>query len=191
MERLETRLEGPVLVGPVIHGDHRGFFHESYRREVYAELGIPEEFVQDNHSRSGHGVLRGMHFQVGDGMAKLVRCGRGAIVDVVVDLRRGSPTFGEWEAFRLDEENLHQLYCPVGFAHGFVVVGAVADVMYKCSAYYDESIERGIAYDDPDVAIEWPAGVELQVSARDASAPRLREIEGELPFVYEPALTAS
>jgi len=175
----------------VIHGDHRGFFHESYRREVYAELGIPEEFVQDNHSRSGHGVLRGMHFQVGDGMAKLVRCARGAIVDVVVDLRRGSPTFGEWEAFRLDEENLHQLYCPVGFAHGFVVVGEVADVMYKCSAYYDESIERGIAYDDPDVAIEWPAGVELQVSARDASAPRLREIEGELPFVYEPVLTAS
>ena len=147
--------------------------------------------MQDNHSRSGHGVLRGMHFQVGDGMAKLVRCGRGAIVDVVVDLRRGSPTFGEWEAFRLDEENLHQLYCPVGFAHGFVVVGEIADVMYKCSAYYDESIERGIAYDDPDVAIEWPAGVELQVSARDASAPRLREIEGELPFVYEPALTAS
>ena len=165
----------------MIHGDHRGFFHESYRREVYAELGIPEEFVQDNHSRSGHGVLRGMHFQVGDGMAKLVRCGRGAIVDVVVDLRRGSPTFGEWEAFRLDEENLHQLYRPVGFAHGFVVVGEVADVMYKCSAYYDGSIERGIAYDDPDVAIEWPAGVELQVSARDASAPRLREIERDCP----------
>ena len=191
MQRLETRLEGPVLVKPVIHGDERGFFHESYRRNVYAELGIPEEFVQDNHSRSGLGVVRGMHFQVGDGMAKLVRCARGAIVDVVVDLRRGSLTFGEWEAFRLDEENLHQLYCPVGFAHGFVVVGEVADVMYKCSAYYDESIERGIAYDDPDVAIEWPAGVELQVSARDASAPRLREIEGELPFVYEPALTAS
>jgi dTDP-4-dehydrorhamnose 3,5-epimerase len=175
----------------VVHGDHRGFFHESYRREVYADLGIPEEFVQDNHSRSGHGVLRGMHFQVGDGMAKLVRCARGAIVDVVVDLRRGSPTFGEWEAFRLDEENLHQLYCPVGFAHGFVVVGEMADVMYKCSSYYDESIERGIAYDDPDVAIEWPAGVELQVSARDASAPRLRDVEDDLPFVYERALTAS
>jgi dTDP-4-dehydrorhamnose 3,5-epimerase len=191
MERLETRLEGPVLVRPVVHGDHRGFFHESYRREVYGELGIPEEFVQDNHSRSGHGVVRGMHFQVGDGMAKLVRCARGAIVDVVVDLRRGSPTFGEWEAFRLDEDNLHQLYCPVGFAHGFVVVSETADVMYKCSAYYDESIERGIAYDDPDVAIEWPAGVELQVSARDGSAPLLRDIEHELPFVYAPVLTAS
>jgi len=174
-----------------VHGDARGLFVETWRADAWAEHGVRAEFVQDNHSRSRQGTLRGMHFQVGDGMAKLVRCARGAIVDVVVDLRRGSPTFGEWEAFRLDEENLHQLYCPVGFAHGFVVVGEVADVMYKCSAYYDESIERGIAYDDPDVAIEWPAGVELQVSARDASAPRLREIEGELPFVYEPVLTAS
>ena len=189
MERLDTRLEGPVLVRPVVHGDHRGFFHECYRREVYAELGIPEEFVQDNHSRSGRGVVRGMHFQVGDGMAKLVRCARGAIV--VVDLRRGSPTFGEWEAFRLDEENLHQLYCPVGFAHGFVVLSETADVMYKCSAYYDESIERGIAYDDPDLAIAWPEDVELQVSARDASAPRLRDLQAELPFVYAPALTTT
>ena len=191
MRRLETRLDGPILIEPKVLGDERGFFCETYRREVFAELGIPEEMVQDNHSRSGKGIVRGMHFQIGAGAAKLVRCARGSLVDVMVDLRRGSPTFGEWEAFRLDEENLHQLYCPVGFAHGFVVVGEVADVMYKCSAYYDESIERGIAYDDPDVAIEWPAGVELQVSARDASAPRLREIEGELPFVYEPVLTAS
>ena len=191
MRRLPTQLDGPILLEPEVHGDERGFFSETYRRNVYEAAGIAGEFIQDNHSRSGRNIARGMHFQIGRGAAKLVRCGRGAIVDVVVDLRRGSPTFGEWEAFRLDEENLHQLYCPVGFAHGFVVVGAVADVMYKCSAYYDESIERGIAYDDPDVAIEWPAGVELQVSARDASAPRLREIEGELPFVYEPALTAS
>ena len=191
MDRLETRLDGPILLKPRVFGDERGFFTETYRRSIYADLGIPEEMKQDNHSRSSAKIVRGMHFQIGQGTAKLVRCGRGAIVDVVVDLRRGSPTFGEWEAFRLDEENLHQLYCPVGFAHGFVVVGEVADVMYKCSAYYDESIERGIAYDDPDVAIEWPAGVELQVSARDASAPRLREIEGELPFVYEPVLTVS
>ena len=120
-----------------------------------------------------------------------MRCGRGAIVDVVVDMRRGSPTFGEWESSRLGEENLHQRYCPVGFAHGFVVLSDAADVMYKCSSHYDESIERGFAYDDPDVAIEWPAGVELQVSARDASAPRLRDIEAELPFVYAPALTLS
>ena len=185
MERLETKIEGPILVKPVVHGDPRGFFHESYRRSVYADLGVPEDFVQDNHSRSGHGVVRGMHFQVGRGMAKLVRCARGAILDVVVDLRRGSPSFGLWEAFELSDENLHQLYCPIGFAHGFCVLSETADVMYKCSAYYDESIERGIAYDDPDVGIDWPSEVELRVSERDASAPHLRDIEDELPFRYE------
>jgi dTDP-4-dehydrorhamnose 3,5-epimerase len=185
MERLETRLEGPRLVKPVIHGDERGFFHESYRRNVYAELGIPEEFVQDNHSRSSKGIVRGMHFQVGKGMAKLVRCARGEVVDVVVDLRKGSPTFGEWEAFRLNDENLHHLYCPIGFAHGFCVTSDVADVVYKCDGYYDESIERGIAYNDPDVAIAWPKDVELVPSQRDANAPLLRDIERELPFVYK------
>jgi dTDP-4-dehydrorhamnose 3,5-epimerase len=185
MERLETRLEGPALIEPVVHGDHRGFFHESYRRNVYAELGIPEEFVQDNHSRSRLGIVRGMHFQVGRGAAKLVRCARGSIVDVVVDLRKGSPTFTQWEAFELNDENLHQLYCPVGFAHGFCVTSDVADVMYKQAPYYDESIERGIKYDDPDIGIRWPEGLELIPSERDANAPLLREVEGELPFVYE------
>ena len=183
MERLETRIEGPVLVKPVVHGDERGFFQETYRREVYAELGIPEEFVQDNHSRSRHGIVRGMHFQVGRGMSKLVRCARGAIVDVVVDLRKGSPTFGEWEAFELNDENGHQLYCPIGFAHGFCVTSELADVMYKCDAYYDESIERGIKYDDPEVGIQWP-DVELIPSQRDATAPLLSEVADELPFRY-------
>jgi dTDP-4-dehydrorhamnose 3,5-epimerase len=106
MERLQTKLEGPVLVRPVVHGDRRGFFTETYRRQAFEELGIAGEFVQDNHSRSGRGVVRGMHFQVGGGMAKLVRCGSGAILDVLVDLRHGSPTFGEWEAFELSDENL-------------------------------------------------------------------------------------
>jgi dTDP-4-dehydrorhamnose 3,5-epimerase len=182
VKRLETRLDGPILVEPLVHRDERGFFHESYRRGVYAELGIPEEFVQDNHSRSGRGIVRGMHFQVGDGMAKLVRCATGSIVDVLVDIRRASPTFGEWEAFELDDENLRQLYCPIGFAHGFCVTSDSADVLYKCSSYYDEALERGIAYDDPEVGIEWPAGIELIASARDASAPRLSEIAAELPF---------
>jgi dTDP-4-dehydrorhamnose 3,5-epimerase len=184
MRRLETRIEGPILVEPVVHGDHRGFFQETYRRNVYAELGIHDEFVQDNHSRSKLGIVRGMHFQVGHGMAKLVRCARGAILDVVVDLRRGSPSFGKWEAFELTDENLHQLYCPVGFAHGFCVTSDFADVLYKCSAYYDESIERGIKFDDPDIGIEWPA-IELIPSERDASAPRLSEIADELPFQYD------
>jgi dTDP-4-dehydrorhamnose 3,5-epimerase len=187
MERLETRLDGPVLIRPVAHLDARGFFQETYRRSTHSELGIHDEFVQDNHSRSAQGVVRGMHFQVGDGVAKLVRCARGAILDVVVDIRRGSPTFGEWEAFELTDENFHQVYCPIGFAHGFCVLSDHADVMYKQSAYYDGELERGISYDDPDVAIAWPEGIELKPSERDANAPRLTEIESQLPFVYEPA----
>ena len=190
MEIIECKLPDVKLIKPRVFGDERGFFSETYRRNVYEAGGIVGEFIQDNHSRSGRNIARGMHFQVGRGAAKLVRCGRGAIYDVVVDIRRGSPTYGQWEGFELTDENMHVLYCPVGFAHGFVVVSDTADVMYKCSAYYDESIERGIAYNDPDVAIEWPEGVELQVSARDASAPRLRDVEAELPFVYEPVLTA-
>lgn len=183
MQRLETRLEGPVLVGPVAHGDERGFFLETYRRSAYTELGISEEFVQDNHSRSRAGIVRGMHFQ--PGMAKLIRCARGAILDVVVDIRRGSPNFGRWEAFELNDQNLHQLYCPVGFAHGFAVMSDWADVVYKCSAYYDASAEGGFAYDDPDLGIEWP-DLELVPSQRDSSAPRLRDVEHELPFSYSP-----
>ena len=184
MRSLETRLEGPMLIEPVLYGDERGFFHESYRRSIFQELGVADEFIQDNHSRSSHGVVRGMHFQVGSGVAKLVRCGRGRILDVVVDIRRGSPTFGEWEAFELDDEKLHQLYCPIGFAHGFCVLSDVADVMYKQTGYYEASIDRGIKFDDPDVGIEWPEGIELIPSERDADAPLLREIEAELPFEY-------
>src|SRR5205809_1358223 len=185
MRRLETRLDGPILIEPKVLGDERGFFCETYRREVFADLGIPQEMVQDNHSRSRHGIVRGMHFQIGAGAAKLVRCARGAIVDVMVDIRRGSPTFGEWEAFPLDEDNMRMVYCPVGFAHGFCVVSDVADVMYKQSNYYADETERGIAYNDPDVAIEWPlASTQLMPSQRDTSAPLLREIERKLPFVY-------
>jgi dTDP-4-dehydrorhamnose 3,5-epimerase len=184
MRRIPSRLEGPILIEPTIHRDERGFFAEAYRADSYPELGIADEFVQDNHSHSVRGVLRGMHFAVGDGQAKLVRCPRGAIYDVVVDLRRGSPTHGEWEGFNLDEDGLRQLYCPIGFAHGFCVVSDEADVLYKVSSYYDSELERGIAYDDPDVGIEWPAGLDLIVSERDASAPRLAEIADELPFTY-------
>jgi dTDP-4-dehydrorhamnose 3,5-epimerase len=118
-------------------------------------------------------------------MAKLVRCSAGAILDVVVDLRRGSPTFGQSEAFALDDENLRQLLCPVGFAHGFCVLSELADVVYRCDAYYDPASEGGIAYDDPDLGIAWPEGLELIPSARDAAAPRLREVAEDLPFRYE------
>jgi dTDP-4-dehydrorhamnose 3,5-epimerase len=185
MERLSTRLEGPILLVPRVLGDERGFFCETYRRAPFGELGIAEEMVQDNHSRSRYGIVRGMHFQVGSGAAKLVRCARGAIYDVVVDIRVGSPTFGQWEGFELTEDNMHMAYCPIGFAHGFCVTSDVADVIYKQSNYYANETERGIAYDDPEVGIVWPLPVEdLIPSRRDAAAPRLSEIADQLPFAY-------
>jgi dTDP-4-dehydrorhamnose 3,5-epimerase len=188
MERLDTRLDGPVLLQPRVIGDERGFFCETYRQSDFKELGIQEEMVQDNHSRSRHGIVRGMHFQIGDGASKLVRCARGAIWDVLVDLRRGSPTFGQWEGFELTEDNLRIAYCPIGFAHGFCVLSEMADVLYKQSNYYSPATERGIAYNDPDLAIEWPLPVEsLQASERDGTAPRLSELADELPFVYRAA----
>jgi dTDP-4-dehydrorhamnose 3,5-epimerase len=180
VERLPTSLSGPLLLAPAVHGDARGFFLESYRRSTLAELGVDDEFVQHNHSRSRGGVVRGMHFQ--PGMAKLVRCARGAIYDVLVDLRRGSPTFGQWEGFELNDVMHHLLYCPDGFAHGFCVLSEVADVVYLTSAYYDSQLESGFAYDDPEVGIEWPAGLELTASARDAAAPPLAAITDSLPF---------
>jgi dTDP-4-dehydrorhamnose 3,5-epimerase len=184
---IPTRLPGLVAFEPVRHGDERGFFCETYRREWDADVGIPqaEEFIQDNHSRSVRGVVRGMHFHVGAGVAKLVRCARGRILDVAVDLRRGSPTYAQWEAVELDDESMRELYLPVGFAHGFCVLSEVADVLYKQTAYYDPAVERGIAFDDPDIAIEWPLRrARMIVSDRDAAAPCLREIAHELPFAF-------
>jgi dTDP-4-dehydrorhamnose 3,5-epimerase len=168
-----------------VHGDDRGFFVETFRRNVFADLGMDDELVQDNHSRSSRGIVRGMHYQVG--MAKLVRCARGTIFDVLVDIRRDSYTFGQWEGFELSDSNHRQLYCPEGFAHGFCVVSEIADVVYKCSSYYDPELEGGFAFDDPDVAIEWPQGVELLASARDRGAPLLKEIEASLPFAHTSA----
>jgi dTDP-4-dehydrorhamnose 3,5-epimerase len=185
VKRLETRLEGLLLIEPPVFGDDRGFFAETFRRSLFAELGVDEEMVQDNHSRSARGVVRGMHFQIGAGASKLVRCGRGAIYDVLVDLRRGSPTYGEWEGFELSDENMRVLYAPIGFAHGFCVTSEVADVIYKQSNYYSTEVERGIAYDDPELGIEWPLPTEeLVPSARDAEAPRLADVRDELPFEY-------
>jgi dTDP-4-dehydrorhamnose 3,5-epimerase len=186
MRALPTSLEGVLLLEPAVHGDERGFFVETFRANVWEELGVEAEFVQDNHSRSRRGTLRGMHFQTVPGQAKLVRCARGRIVDVVVDLRRGSSTFGRWEGHELDDSALRQLWVPVGFAHGFCVISEEADVVYKCSSYYDPATEAGIAYDDPDVGIAWPS-IELTVSERDRSAPRLADIADELPFVFQGA----
>jgi dTDP-4-dehydrorhamnose 3,5-epimerase len=185
---IPSRLPGAVILEPRAFPDERGFFCETYRLEWHPSAGIPpqERFIQDNHSRSTRGVVRGMHFHIGPGVAKLVRCSRGRILDVIVDLRRGSPTYSQWEAVELDDEHMRVLYVPIGFAHGFCVLSDVADVLYKQTAYYDPSVERGIAWDDPEVAIAWPTEIEPIVSARDAAAPTLRELAGELPFVYEP-----
>jgi dTDP-4-dehydrorhamnose 3,5-epimerase len=180
VEILDTRLEGPLLVRPVVHGDDRGFFQETYRRDLFESFGAVGEFVQDNHSRSRRGIVRGMHYQ--PGMAKIVRCVRGSIFDVLVDVRRQSPTFGRWEAFELSDENHHMLYCPNGFAHGFCVTSDVADVVYKTSTYWDPALESGFRYNDPAVAIDWPENVELTPSPRDAAAPTLAEIADGLPF---------
>jgi dTDP-4-dehydrorhamnose 3,5-epimerase len=188
MQPLPSRLQGPVFLQPRVFPDERGFFAETYRCQWHPQMGIPaaEDFIQDNHSRSAKGVVRGMHFHIGAGVAKLVRCARGRIIDIVVDLRQGSPTYAQWEAFELDDEQMRQLYVPIGFAHGFCVLSDVADVLYKQTAYYDPSVERGIAWNDPDVAIEWPLPREqLIVSERDQNAPRLAEIAAELPFRYE------
>jgi len=182
MQTLPTKLNGPRLLAPAVHGDERGFFLEAYRHNVFAELGIVDGFVQDNHSRSRQGIVRGMHFQ--PGQAKLIRCVRGSILDVIVDIQRGSPQFGQWESFVLDDNEHRQLYCPDGFAHGFCVLSEVADVTYKTSDYYDAEREGGFAYDDPDVGIEWPDPAGLVASARDRTAPRLAACAADLPFDY-------
>ncbi len=183
MRCLETSLPGLVVVEPVVHGDERGFFVESFRESALAELGILDHWVQDNHSRSSRGVVRGMHFALPPGQAKLVRCARGAILDVCVDLRRGSPTFGRWDAVELDDRAMRMVYVPVGFAHGYFVVSDFADVVYKCSDYYDPALEREISVTDPDLAIAWPEPPSA-LSQRDRDAPRLSEIVDLLPFTF-------
>jgi len=182
MQRMPTRIDGPVLLAPAVHGDERGFFMETWREDAWRSHGVPAGFVQDNHSRSRRGTVRGIHFQRDPGQGKLVRCARGAVLDVVVDLRRGSATFGEWESFELDDVHGHQLWIPVGFGHGFCVLSETADFVYKCTSYFDAATEAGIRFDDPAVGIEWPADVELLFSERDATAPLLADVADSLPF---------
>ena len=179
--RLETKLDGVVLVEPEVHGDDRGFLLESFNDERWRELGVDTDFVQDNHSRSRRGTLRGIHFQLRPGQAKLVRCVRGRIWDVAVDLRRDSPSYGEWEGHELDDQRHLQLFVPAGFGHGFCVLSDEADVSYKLSSHFDPDTEAGIAWDDPEVGIEWPLADPI-TSERDRTAPRLAEIADALPF---------
>jgi dTDP-4-dehydrorhamnose 3,5-epimerase len=180
-EPLPTKIDGVVLLEPAVHGDERGFMVETFRSDRWAQLGIDTEFVQHNHSRSAKGTLRGIHFQTEPGQAKLVRCPRGAIFDVAVDLRRGSATYGQWEGHILDDDKHRQLFVPTGCGHGFAVLSGIADVTYLLSSTYDPATESGIAWDDPDVGVEWPLESPL-LSERDKAAPRLSEVAETLPF---------
>ena len=172
----------PILLRPPRFGDHRGFFSETYSRRKYAEMGIDMEFVQDNHSLShAVGTLRGLHFQAPPvAQGKLVRCGRGAIFDVAVDIRRGSPTFGKWKGFKLTAENGHQLFVPVGFAHGFVTLEADSEIIYKCNDYYAPETEGAVRWDS--CGIDWPLSVDPILSDKDAIAPAL--VDFDSPFIY-------
>ena len=173
-----------IHIQPERHGDQRGFFAETYSRRKYSELGIDVEFVQDNHSLSRDvGTLRGLHFQAPPhAQAKLVRCGRGALFDVAVDIRRGSPTYGQWEGYELSAENGDQLYVPVGFAHGFLTLEPDSEIVYKCSDYYAPETEGAILWNDPDIGIDWPTDTDPILSSKDAVAPLLSDLES--PFIF-------
>ncbi|MGD2138263.1 MAG: dTDP-4-dehydrorhamnose 3,5-epimerase [Gammaproteobacteria bacterium] len=163
-----------LLVEPAVFPDARGFFMETWHAEKYRQAGLPGEFVQDNHSRSRRGVLRGLHYQLEHPQGKLVCAVTGEVYDVAVDIRRGSPDFGQWVGVRLSGENHRQVYIPPGFAHGFCVLSEQADVLYKCTALYAPGDEYGIAWDDPDLGIAWPA-LEYRLSDKDSNFPLLRD----------------
>lgn len=169
------RIPGLVLVTPTIHEDHRGFFIESYRRDLFASNGITCDFVQDNHARSRRDTLRGLHYQRTPGQAKLLRCTLGAIWDVAVDIRPGSPTFGQWAGVELSADNKRMLFVPIGFAHGYAVLSDVAEVQYKVSNVYNAATEAGVAWDDPEIGIDWKVA-EPVLSERDRSNPPIRSL---------------
>lgn len=174
MKVTPTELPGVLLVEPQLFGDARGFFLESFHAERYAAAGIPGPFVQDNLSRSTRGTLRGLHFQEPAGQGKLVQVLRGAVWDVAVDVRRGSPTFGAWVGMELNEDTRQQLWIPAGFAHGFCVLSESADFFYKCTAFYTPAAERAVRWDDPALGIRWPVQAPL-LSPKDATAPLLAD----------------
>ena len=176
MERLPTRLPGLVLLAPAVHGDARGFFMETYRADAWAAEGVPTEFVQDNHSRSRRGTLRGLHFQTAPGQAKLVRCARGAIFDVAVDIRRSSPTFGRWTGVELSAENRLMFWVPAGFAHGFATLTDEAETVYKCTTLWNPATDRTLLWNDPELGISWPV-TDAILSEKDAAGKPLRQAD--------------
>lgn len=188
MNVLPTRLPGVLLIEPRIFRDDRGYFFETWSRARYQALGLPADFVQDNLSYSRKGVLRGLHYQYPTAQGKFVSVLRGEVFDVAVDIRRGSPTFGQWEGFTLSAENGRQLYVPEGYAHGFMVTSDDALFSYKCTAPYDPSSEGSIVWDDPDLAIAWPLAGPI-LAAKDRAAPRLNGIADDRLPRYEAGVT--
>jgi dTDP-4-dehydrorhamnose 3,5-epimerase len=178
IELIPTPLDGAVVIQPRVFGDDRGFFLESWNMRAFADAGLELNFVQDNHSRSAKGVLRGLHLQNPDPQGKLVRVVAGAVFDVIVDLRRSSRTFGRWFGVELNASNKQMLWVPPGFAHGFLTLEDGTDFLYKCTEFYNPAAEQALRWDDPDLAIDWPLdGIEPQLSAKDLQAKRLSEIE--------------
>lgn len=179
MQIIDTALEAVKILEPSVFGDDRGFFLESWNRQAFEKAGLPGHFVQDNHSRSSQGVLRGLHFQVKHPQGKLVRVTRGEVFDVAVDMRRSSPQFGQWVGVSLSESNKRQLWVPEGFAHGFYVVSESADFQYKCTDYYNPEFERSLIWNDPEIGIEWPivAGTEPMLAPKDAAGLPLAECD--------------
>jgi len=171
----QTELTGVLLIEPAVHLDSRGRFFESYQKEKYRAVGIEEDFVQDNQSLSEKNVLRGLHYRIEPEQAKLVRVIRGKVFDVVVDIRKGSPTFGKWQGFILSDSNHLQLYVPTGFAHGFCVLSDTAEFLYKVSEYYSADKEKGIIWNDPDIGIDWPISDPI-LSEKDKTNPRLKSL---------------
>lgn len=183
----KTKLTDVVLIEPAVFGDHRGFFTESYSQEDFKAAGLDYTFVQDNHSLSVEaGVLRGLHFQKGEAaQTKLIRVVTGAVLDVIVDIRKGSPTYSQWEGYILSESNHRQLLVPKGFAHGFVTLTSNVNFLYKCDNYYNAQADAGIAFDDPELAIDWSIAKEQAIlSEKDQHHPTLKAFESENPFVY-------
>lgn len=179
----KTQIEGLVIVQPSVFGDERGYFMETYNKEEFEKQGLDMTFIQDNESKSKKGVLRGLHFQRKCSQGKLVRCTQGAVWDVGVDLRKGSPTYGEWAGVELSAENKTMFYIPEGFAHGFVVLSDEATFNYKCTNLYAPEYDGGIRWNDPDIGVEWPVeGLELLLSEKDQKQPFLKDIKDTLEF---------
>ena len=192
MNIITTNLPGVIVIEPKLYVDKRGFFLETFREDVLLQAGINAHFVQDNHTRSSQGVLRGLHYQMTQTQGKLVRVAAGSVFDVVVDVRSSSPTFGQWYGTELNEDNIKMIYVPPGFAHGFVVLSETADFIYKCTDYYHPESEQGIAWDDPDLNIDWSIAEiaeKISLSDKDKQNVKLKDQPAEKLPAYKDFMT--